>query len=143
MEEVAKTHSERLKFLDPEMESTNTRIEVLEQLCKANENKIDGLSKNNRMLRDIIKINDTKEITTKVSSKLIKEIHHYSNGKKPSNGHLLHICPPTGKHLITSEDDPDGIQEQVVLYRLTRILDIDNQLRAIEKAREEEQIGNF
>ena len=45
MEEVAKTHSERLKFLDPELESTNTRIEVLEALCKANETKISGLTK--------------------------------------------------------------------------------------------------
>ena len=45
MEEVAKTHSERLRFLDPELESTNTRIEVLEALCKANENKINGLTK--------------------------------------------------------------------------------------------------
>ncbi|MBT3982976.1 MAG: outer membrane protein assembly factor BamC [Bacteriovoracaceae bacterium] len=37
----------------------------------------------------------------------------------------------------------DGTQEKVFLYRLDRIITMDNQLKAIEKAREREQIGNF
>ena len=65
MEEVAKTHSERLKFLDPELESTNTRIEVLETICKANELKINSLSKVRDMRKEIVKINDRSSHTEK------------------------------------------------------------------------------
>ena len=103
MEEVAKNHAERLRFLDPELQSTNTRIEVLETVCRANEDKIDQLSKNNRMLREIIKINDIKEITK--DSKLIREsiIHHHG---KPGqqNGHY---CFPTGQLLNVDYDSND------------------------------------
>ena len=74
MEEVAKTHSERLKFLDPELESTNTRIEVLETICKANELKINSLSKLRDMRKEIVKINDRSSHTEK---------HHTRQGNYP------------------------------------------------------------
>ena len=44
MEGVTSKNSERLRFLDPELKSTQSRIEVLEILCRANEDKISNLS---------------------------------------------------------------------------------------------------
>ncbi|MBL7664940.1 MAG: hypothetical protein JNM93_07380 [Bacteriovoracaceae bacterium] len=37
----------------------------------------------------------------------------------------------------------DGILEKTILYRLDRIISIDNKLQAIDKAREKEQLSNF
>ncbi len=37
----------------------------------------------------------------------------------------------------------DGILEQTILYRLDRIINIDNKLKAIDKAREKEQLKEF
>jgi len=37
----------------------------------------------------------------------------------------------------------DGIKEQVLLYRIERLIWIDNQLRAIDRAKEQEQLQNF
>ena len=44
MEGVTSKNSERLRFLDPELKSTQSRIEVLEILCHANEDKINHLT---------------------------------------------------------------------------------------------------
>ena len=44
MEGVTSKNSERLRFLDPELKSTQSRIEVLEILCRANEDKINHLA---------------------------------------------------------------------------------------------------
>ena len=44
--------SERLNFLDPELEATHSRIDVLETICKANTDRIENIankqSKSNR-----------------------------------------------------------------------------------------------
>ena len=45
MEGVTSKNSERLRFLDPELKSTQSRIEVLEILCQANDDKISNLTK--------------------------------------------------------------------------------------------------
>ena len=37
----------------------------------------------------------------------------------------------------------DGIQEQTILYRLGKIIDNDNYLREVDKAREQEALENF
>jgi hypothetical protein len=37
----------------------------------------------------------------------------------------------------------DGIQERTLLYRVKKYIDIDNQLKAIEKKKEQEQLKNF
>jgi hypothetical protein len=37
----------------------------------------------------------------------------------------------------------DGIQEKTLIYRLERIISIDNKLKDIDKAREKEQLKNF
>ena len=48
--------SERLNFLDPELEATHSRIDVLETICKANTDRIESVanrskSKSNRQRR--------------------------------------------------------------------------------------------
>ena len=48
--------SERLNFLDPELEATHSRIDVLETICKANTDRIESVanrskSKSNRQWR--------------------------------------------------------------------------------------------
>ena len=37
--------SERLNFLDPELEATHSRIDVLETICQANTDRIEAISK--------------------------------------------------------------------------------------------------
>jgi hypothetical protein len=37
----------------------------------------------------------------------------------------------------------DGILEKTILYRLDRIINTDNKLRAIDKAKEQEALKNF
>lgn len=37
----------------------------------------------------------------------------------------------------------DGIMEQTLLYRIERLIDNDNKLKEIDKAREKEQLENF
>jgi hypothetical protein len=37
----------------------------------------------------------------------------------------------------------DGIQEQTLLYRIGRLIDTDNKLKEIDKAREKEQLESF
>ena len=37
----------------------------------------------------------------------------------------------------------DGIQEKVLLYRVSTLIDNDNKLKAIDKQREQEQLQNF
>ena len=44
MEGITSKNTERLRFLDPELKSTQSRIEVLEILVRANEDKISNLS---------------------------------------------------------------------------------------------------
>ena len=44
MEGVTSKNSERLRFLDPELKSTQSRIEILEILCQANDEKIANLT---------------------------------------------------------------------------------------------------
>ena len=44
MEGVTSKNSERLRFLDPELKSTLSRIEVLEILCQANSEKLNKLN---------------------------------------------------------------------------------------------------
>lgn len=41
------------------------------------------------------------------------------------------------------EIPPDGIMEQTLLYRIGRLIDNDNKLKEIDKAREKEQLENF
>lgn len=37
--------SERLNFLDPELEATHSRIDVLETICQANTDRIEAIAK--------------------------------------------------------------------------------------------------
>ena len=37
--------SERLKFLEPELSATHSRIDVLETICQANTDRIEAISK--------------------------------------------------------------------------------------------------
>lgn len=41
------------------------------------------------------------------------------------------------------EQPTDGIQEKTILYRIERLIDIDNKIREIDKAKEEEILNNF
>jgi hypothetical protein len=41
------------------------------------------------------------------------------------------------------EIPPDGIMEQTLLYRIGRLIETDNKLKEIDKAREKEQLENF
>ena len=36
---------ERLKFLDPELKATHSRIDILETICQANTDRIEAISK--------------------------------------------------------------------------------------------------
>ena len=58
MEGVTSKNSERLRFLDPELKSTQSRIEVLEILCHANEDKINHLTSD---LGSVQRQQDTKD----------------------------------------------------------------------------------
>lgn len=40
------------------------------------------------------------------------------------------------------EESPDGIMEKTLLYRIERLIAIDNKLKEIDKAREKEQLQN-
>ena len=44
IEGVTSKNTERLRFLDPELKSTQSRIEILEILCQSNEDKINDLT---------------------------------------------------------------------------------------------------
>ena len=81
-EEVSKKHAERLRFLDPELESTNTRIEVLETLIRANDERFMGYIEklDAHKLREILKIKESKIVSSKFMSKThVKEIHKMGN----------------------------------------------------------------
>ena len=41
------------------------------------------------------------------------------------------------------ETPSDGIDEKIVLYRIKRLIEIDNELKRIDKAKEQEQLKNF
>ena len=72
MEGVTSKNSERLLFLDPELKSTLSRIEVLEISCQANSEKIDNL---NTDLATVQICNDRKNLPwNKDNTKCKKEI---------------------------------------------------------------------
>ena len=41
------------------------------------------------------------------------------------------------------EKQTDGIQEKTLLYRVGRLIENDNKLKAIDKAKEEEELESF
>ena len=98
-EEVASKHAERLRFLDPELESTNTRIEVLESICKANDDRFVDFVESMDLdrLRHIVKIKESSTIRTMMTKTDLRE-------KKET----LKICTPI--HGLQQEDlvDDDG-----------------------------------
>ena len=122
MEGVTSKNSERLRFLDPELKSTQSRIEVLEILCRANEDKI------NHLTSDLGSVQKQKE--TKASRRNHdmhgKEVHtnnyfHTSETKETSRMERLSSKETNTKYIIerasdTTDNKTDSTHEENTHY---------------------------
>jgi len=121
MEGVTSKNSERLRFLDPELKSTQSRIEVLEILCRANEDKINHLSSD---LGSIQKQKETKNIRRNETHG--KEVHtnnyfHTSETKETSRTERLSSKETNTKYIIerasdTADNKAESTQEENTHY---------------------------
>lgn len=86
-EEVANKHAERLRFLDPELESTNTRIEVLESVIQANDDRVMDVIRNLDVgkLKEIIKIKESISKSVLQSSKILQSKTIIRSGSSPGS----------------------------------------------------------
>ena len=100
MEGVTSKNSERLRFLDPELKSTQSRIEVLEILCRANEDKINQLSSDHGPVKTPKETKDSngKEVRT-------NNYFHTSQTKETSRTERLSSKETNTKYIIERTSD--------------------------------------
>ena len=105
MEGVTSKNSERLRFLDPELKSTQSRIEVLEIMCHANEDKLNHLS------TDLAIVQNEKDTKNQTNDRkngkeiLTNNYFHTSKLKETSRTERLSSKETNTKYIIERHSD--------------------------------------
>ena len=112
---VTSKNSERLRFLDPELKSTQSRIEILEILCHANEDKIATLS-NDLTTSQIQKEPKLSQASTKDDmygkEVITNNYFHSSKSKETSRLERLSHKETNTKYIIEKDIGTDHSQSK-------------------------------
>ena len=82
--------SERLNFLDPELEATHSRIDVLETICKANTDRIESVANRSKSKSNRQRRTDSGESLTLLGLGLTKINTVLANFNNPRPSLILH-----------------------------------------------------
>lgn len=124
-------------------------IQIMKKYDIAQQNQESGVIKT-RWMDNTLQVNFTDSFASSDAVKaaefklVISVAEGYSYGQKVTKVTVFKRQRVENDFLQGWREVPtDGIQEQTLLYRLGQMIDNDNKLREIDKAREQEALENF